>query len=502
MCCSDCPERQPRWASLIVPPPGSPPGSLPMGAFVCLECSGSHRRLGVHIAFVRSVNLDQWKEKEVIAMENGGNEKVNAIFEARLNGVEKPSATANGPARERFIRDKYERRKFFEGEVLNQYYNGVISSSSSSPAIADETNDKPKAAPGYFKIRTPSDAAKMRAESKRSHSPKKEVYQNGGTALPKKEATQNVGATAPSNDLFVADLLDFGSMTESAVPQFDVSAAMKQQQDENNFANFSGPFSIKTSNTENSVEVTVNREMCVNQSQPAFGLTNASVSQPKPKPAFSSDDIMKLFHQPPQQQPMQIGMPAASPFMMQQTPNMMGMAAPTLNNSNNTNTSMFMQQQDSSSISCTNGNGMTIQHQQQLMMQQQLFMMQQQNMSIMMKQMTMNSTASSAKSNAGFGVSSVGAAPPAGNIHSPAAPTWDNNNNMYMDSNSTTMGSMAPMGGTTNYSGGLNVSQLNIMNRLQMGNMSVGSVVPDEDNKELAQKQSHNQFGSLNLFNL
>lgn len=57
--CSDCPERQPRWASLIVPPPGSPPGMLPMGAFCCLECSGSHRRLGVHVSFVRSITLDQ-----------------------------------------------------------------------------------------------------------------------------------------------------------------------------------------------------------------------------------------------------------------------------------------------------------------------------------------------------------------------------------------------------------------------------------------------------------
>ena len=59
--CTDCPEKQPRWASLIVAPPGAPPGSPPIGSFVCLECSGSHRRLGVHIAFVRSINLDTCK---------------------------------------------------------------------------------------------------------------------------------------------------------------------------------------------------------------------------------------------------------------------------------------------------------------------------------------------------------------------------------------------------------------------------------------------------------
>ena len=58
--CVDCPERQPRWASLIKIP-GAPSGTPPVGAFMCLECSGSHRRLGVHIAFVRSINLDSCK---------------------------------------------------------------------------------------------------------------------------------------------------------------------------------------------------------------------------------------------------------------------------------------------------------------------------------------------------------------------------------------------------------------------------------------------------------
>jgi len=135
--CSDCPERQPRWASLIVPPPGSPPGSLAMGAFCCLECSGSHRRLGVHISFVRSITLDSWKEKEVRAMENGGNAKVRAIFEAKLqNPAAKPTTGASGPVRERFIRDKYERRKYYDPSVLQDYTSSAPAqaSSASTPA--------------------------------------------------------------------------------------------------------------------------------------------------------------------------------------------------------------------------------------------------------------------------------------------------------------------------------------------------------------------------------
>ncbi|KAL5579474.1 hypothetical protein UlMin_011916 [Ulmus minor] len=47
---------------------------------MCLECSGKHRGLNVHISFVQSIIMDSWSEIQIKKMEAVGNKKLNAFL--------------------------------------------------------------------------------------------------------------------------------------------------------------------------------------------------------------------------------------------------------------------------------------------------------------------------------------------------------------------------------------------------------------------------------------
>ena len=106
--CVDCESLFPRWASILVPLHSK----RHMGCFCCQDCATFHRRLGVHIVFVRSVDHDMWNENEVNAVEFGGNAKVNLIYEALLVDRQsiKEKLGRNFKLREEFIFNKYQKR--------------------------------------------------------------------------------------------------------------------------------------------------------------------------------------------------------------------------------------------------------------------------------------------------------------------------------------------------------------------------------------------------------
>uniref|UniRef100_A0AAZ3QFL0 Arf-GAP with coiled-coil, ANK repeat and PH domain-containing protein n=1 Tax=Oncorhynchus tshawytscha TaxID=74940 RepID=A0AAZ3QFL0_ONCTS len=100
--CCDCSEEEPRWASVN------------LGITMCIECSGIHRSLGVHLSKVRSLTLDSWDPEQLKLLCGLGNDVINGIYESRCaaEGRVKPSAGSPRPEKETWIKEKYVEKRF------------------------------------------------------------------------------------------------------------------------------------------------------------------------------------------------------------------------------------------------------------------------------------------------------------------------------------------------------------------------------------------------------
>lgn len=98
--CCDCGSPDPQWLSTN------------LGILTCIECSGVHRDMGVHISRVQSLELDRLGTAQLLLANTIGNDLFNEVFEANIDQQKKPIPTSTMDHRKEYIRSKYERKEF------------------------------------------------------------------------------------------------------------------------------------------------------------------------------------------------------------------------------------------------------------------------------------------------------------------------------------------------------------------------------------------------------
>ncbi|KAL3508617.1 hypothetical protein ACH5RR_028018 [Cinchona calisaya] len=288
--CADCKTKGPRWASVN------------LGIFICMQCSGIHRSLGVHISKVRSATLDTWLPEQVAFIQSMGNEKSNSYWEAELP----PNYDRVGI--ENFIRAKYEEKRWVpkdgnpkspargrEEKPSAQWqrpsdrnvhaYTGNLGNSSDERKHFQATSAKENAAAVGTRIPSPP---KGQEHVVPSPIPQQDIQKTEPAAS--ESAKQVAQAASPTNADYATDLFNMLSMdspteNDSGATSTDDTWAGFQSAQETSTAELSAPTKADG-----------------NTSQPASGIEDLFKDSPPIAPAMAEkpqkdvkNDIMSLF---------------------------------------------------------------------------------------------------------------------------------------------------------------------------------------------------------------
>uniref|UniRef100_A0A0B8RQ21 Stromal membrane-associated protein 1-like n=1 Tax=Philothamnus irregularis TaxID=1899461 RepID=A0A0B8RQ21_9SAUR len=205
--CADCEAKGPRWASWNT------------GVFICIRCAGIHRNLGVHISRVKSVNLDQWTPEQIQCMQEMGNTKARLLYEANLpENFRRPQTDQ---AVEFFIRDKYEKKKFYDKNATH------VTSKEKEKKKEERKRDKEPEKPlKNLGIEKPQKKEDQQLELKTS--PKKvpeSTVDLLGLDGPADSSVTNGSTIAPAPVLNDDDLDIFGPMISNPLPAASIPSA-------------------------------------------------------------------------------------------------------------------------------------------------------------------------------------------------------------------------------------------------------------------------------------
>jgi len=104
--CADCKNSPPNWASIN------------LGVFICIKCSGIHRKLGAHISKIKSVNLDIWTSDILEKFKKIDNKISNDYWEYNLRQNEFNQIKNDPNKIMEFIRNKYEYKKYINNNDI------------------------------------------------------------------------------------------------------------------------------------------------------------------------------------------------------------------------------------------------------------------------------------------------------------------------------------------------------------------------------------------------